>query len=424
LPDKTADLRDRLVDGVRSFYLASNDFNGIPGSELAARLSLSSDALAQHLSEAILDDDVSINCWGNIHIKRLPDPDPQTQISALQRGPRNGDFCVYPTTKTMQTVVDPQHYSGRPFTLRLALAEAQLSYLCFDLSILEIYRSDPRYYYQTDDVSGMICIKDEYCTSEHIRDSDKVLLQTFGFCYNEDFNRAVAVFLRYLHDLSPEHQHIWHSRLLESKYELHPDYFRSAILGEFYEGLSIFDAFLAELRVINQMSVAMGRPPLFKEAYEERPRELGFLIRPTQKEFNNFVQLLDKMLSENINRGFFKGDIDFESETARKDGKIVVTQKGTIQLLEEWFRKWFKTSDWEPVEEMIAAFKEVRRLRSKPAHALDDNTFDHAWLKQQREVMMSAYNGVRTIRLAFANHPKAQVCKVADVVQEARIWNY
>jgi hypothetical protein len=421
LPDNTADLRHRLVDDVRSFYQASNDFNGIPGSALAARLGLSAETLAQLLSEAIQAEDVSINCWGNIHIKRLPDPDPQTQIDALG-DPRNGDFCVYPTSKTMHKVVDPQRYSHRPFTLRLALAEAQLSYLCFDLSVLEIYRGDPRYYYRTDDVSGMICIKDEYGTSEDIPDRDKVLLQTFGFCYDRDFNRAVAVFLRYLHDLSPEHQQIWHSRLLESKYELHPDYFRSAILGDFYEGLSIFAAFLEEFCVINQMSAAMGRPPLFKEAYEERPREFGFLIRPTQKEFNNFVQLLDKMLSENINRGFFEGDIDFESETPRKDGKIVVTQKGTIQLLEEWFRKWFKTRDWEPVEEMIAAFRGVRRLRSKPAHMLDDDTFDNALLQQQREVMMAAYNGLRIIRLAFANHPKARDCKIADVVQKGKIW--
>ena len=423
MSDATAELRHRLVDEVRAFYVASHDFNGIPGSKLVAKLSLSPDVLTKLLTDAILAEDVSINCWDNIHIKRLPDPDPRTQIDALRHS-RDGDFCVYPTTKTMQEIVDPQHYSDRPFTLRLALAEAQLSYLCFDLSVLEIYRSDPRYYYRNNDVSGMICIKDEHYTSEGIPDRDKVLLQTFGFCYDEDFNRAVAVFLRYLHDLSPEHQQIWHSRLLQGKYTLHPDYFRSAILGGFYEGVSIFDAFREELRVINEMSAAMGRPPLFKGAYEVRPRELGFLIRPTQKEFDNFVQLLDKMLSENINRDFFKRDIDFESEAARKDGKIVVTPKGTIRLLEEWFRKWFKTSDWEPVEEMIAALRDVRRLRSKPAHVLDDNTFDNAWLKQQREVMMSAYNGVRTVRLAFANHPRARNCKVSAPVQKGKIWNY
>jgi len=333
LSDEAAKLRGRLVDEVRSFYLASPDFNGILGSRLAAKLNLSPDVLTQVLSDAILAKDVSINCWDNIHIKRLPDPDPQTQISALQRDPKDADFCVYPTTKTMQEVVDPQHYSGRPFSLRLALAEAQLSYLSFDLSVLEIYRNDPRYYYQNDDVSGMICIKDEHGASKDTHERDKVLLQTFGFCYDKDFNRAVAVFLRYLHDLTPEHQQIWHSRLLHGSYELHPDYFRSAINGDFYEGVSIFDALLEELRVINEMSGAMGRPPLFKDTYEERPRELGFLIRPTQKEFDNFVQLLDKILSENINGDFFKGDIDFESETTREDGKIVVTQRGQSDYL-------------------------------------------------------------------------------------------
>jgi len=73
---------------------------------------------------------------------------------------------------------------------------------------------------------------------------------------------------------------------------------------------------------------------------------------------------------------------------------------------------------------MIAAIKKVRRLRSRPAHVLDDNTFDYALVKQQREVMMSAYNGVRTIRLAFANHPKARNCEVSIAVQKGKIWDF
>src|SRR5688572_12553489 len=57
------------------------------------------------------------------------------------------------------------------------------------------------------------------------------------------------------------------------------------------------------------------------------------LIRPTLREFNAFVHVLDKFMSENINKNFFGADVSPETERPRKDGKIVVTQKGTIQLL-------------------------------------------------------------------------------------------
>ena len=33
-------------------------------------------------------------------------------------------------------------------------------------------------------------------------------------------------------------------------------------------------------------------------------------------------------------------------ETERSDGKIVVQQKGTLQLLDEWLRKHFHCNDW------------------------------------------------------------------------------
>jgi hypothetical protein len=89
------------------------------------------------------------------------------------------------------------------------------------------------------------------------------------------------------------------------------------------------------------MSKAMGRPPLFRET--ERPKRFGFLIRPTAYEFEQFVLLLDKCMSENIDRKFFLKDVEFEVLKSRRDGDTVVEQKGTIQILEEWLRKAFSS---------------------------------------------------------------------------------
>jgi hypothetical protein len=63
---------------------------------------------------------------------------------------------------------------------------------------------------------------------------------------------------------------------------------------------------LGEMEQINELARLMGKPPLFREMYQDdkRPRGFGYLIRPTAREFTSFVGLLDKMLSDNINRRF------------------------------------------------------------------------------------------------------------------------
>ena len=138
--------------------------------------------------------------------------------------------------------------------------------------------------YETDEISGRICYD-----SENMAERDKTMLESFGFSYDAGDNRAVAVFLRYLVRLSPEHQQIWEAKELETEHVLHPDYYRKAILGDWREHESIFRAFLDELHLICQLTQGMGRPPLFRKDFgkdrDSKPREFGVLIRPTLKEF-------------------------------------------------------------------------------------------------------------------------------------------
>jgi hypothetical protein len=250
-------------------------------------------------------------------------------------------------------------------------------------------------------------------------------MQTFGFSYDSELNRAVAVFLRYLTGLSPQHQQIWNSKRLDGDFKLHPDYFRASILGEWGEGVSIFEAFIEEQHQINILCSLMGRPPLFRVEFTEgnRPREFGFLLRPTLREFNAFALLLDKMVSDNIHQDFFRDDISLEYEEARPDGKIVVGRKGTIQALDEWLSLRYRIADRTPIDKMIAAFKEIRKLRQQPAHAIKDDEFDQQYLKQQRELMIKAHEAVRTLRIVFSQHPSAQGHKIPEYLDTAKIWD-
>lgn len=417
--------KEDVLKAVTTFYLESHDFNGIPAWTLSEKFKQDWALLKMVVRELIEDEMVGLidtNTDVNPHVIRRGFEPKDIQISKLDsESPPHG--CIYPTQKHLNSVVNPQDYEGQPYKLCLALGEAQLAYRSFDLSVLEFYRNDPRYKYENNDIRGHI-----YYDAEEMNDSDKALLETYGFSYDDDYNRAVAVFLRYLTDLTPEHQQIWKAKELQGNYKLHPDYYRNAIIGNWGEKVPICSALLKELYIINQMAKAMGRPHLFKDDYGEygknRPKRFGFLIRPTLEEFNNFILLFDKMLSDNISRDFFQKELSYEKEIERKDGKIQVQQKGTLQILDDWIRIFFRTHDWQPWEESIAILRKIRKMRQKPAHLVNEDQFDQKYFKEQREIIIDAYSAVRTLRLMFANHPrvKSAEIEIPGWLQEGKIW--
>lgn len=419
-------MKEIIQNKITEYYLKSHDFNGIPiwnllstiGKEWAEIKPLIQDLIKSD-SIRIIDEKTDINP----NIIRIRFEPLETQLEKANAD-EPGYMCLYPTKSILKKTVNPSDYNSEPYKLRLALGEPQLSYVSFDLSVLEFYRNDPRYRYENDDIQGHI-----YYDDEQLSESDKAFLVTYGFAYDEYFDRAVAVFLRYLADLTPEHQQIWKAKELPDNFKLHPDYYRNTIIGDWGERTPICQAFLNELFIINRMCEAMGRPPLFRNDYGEygegKPKKFHFLIRPTLEEFNSFVLLFDKMISDNINKNFFMNVTDYENEHEREDGKIIVTQKGTLQLLDEWIHKFFRLADWSEWNEAIASLKKVRKLRQQPAHEINEDVFDQKYFKDQRELILNAYNGVRTIRLIFANHPKVKVADIGipDWLQEGKIWH-
>jgi hypothetical protein len=58
-----------------------------------------------------------------------------------------------------------------------------------------------------------------------------------------------------------------------------------------------------DVYIINQMSEIMFECNLFKRDFrDERPHEFKTLFIPTKENYYKFVQILDKLLSENINK--------------------------------------------------------------------------------------------------------------------------
>lgn len=349
---------EELYEVVEDKYFSSGDFNGMPIYGLEDIFDINSDEFRAMLRQAIEDEILTARFDGNPHIRAFSKIPKDKVIESFDNADYPGHTCLYPHEKKLVNSQKLEKYSKAPYELSLAKGAGQLDFRTFDLSVLEYYRNDPRYSYDTDFIHGQISITDEYFESESVPEHDQILLQTFGFAYDDDLNRYVAVFLRYLANLSPEHQKVWAAKEVNGNIKLHPDYYASSIQGSWGARMSIFQAFVEELKVINEMSDLIGKPYFFRNCYsDERPKEFGFLLRPTEAEFNNFMLLLDKMMSDNINKKFFEDDVEVEIEEERDDGKIVVRPKGTIQILESWVNKFFRPADPAPIEHMIASIR-------------------------------------------------------------------
>lgn len=429
--------RDELLARVTAQYLASRDFNGLsvhalvdtaPPTDLqemilqmTAEPAVPSDQTVS-LIRGLVEEGLLTVVFGDVHpnphIRAFPD-EPMDVTLAKLSAPNLKHACLYPTAQHLQTVVNPPDYAGRPYALELARGAATLSHRAFDLHVLEPYRNDPRFEYRTNDISGRIFVKSE---DSGLSENEEVFLR-FGFAYDDADNRYVAVFPWDLFKLSPETQQLWRMREIKRETSLHPDYFRSAIMGDFAQHYSMYQAFGLELRTINEMAAAIGRPSLFRHDYvENRPRAFEALLRPTLREFNEFVRLLDSMISDNIHLKFFRGDVPLERDIERKDGKIQVEKKGTLQVLQEWVEARFRPNDKAPVDDMFATFREVRRLRNKPSHAPTEDEFSTKIAADQRELMKRSYGAIRLLRLILANHPGAELVKVDEHLADGQIW--
>ena len=168
----------------------------------------------------------------------------------------------------------------------------------------------------------------------------------------------------------------------------------------------------------------MGKAALFIRTFsEERPKDFTIFPRPTLKNYHAFVHLLDKMLSENLNRDFFAG-MALHEEIRHKERKVTTRNRGTISLPNEWLRRTIKVQDQSIFDEIIGPLREVRRIRQTPAHKLSVNAYSPTYHKDQNELIGKVYSAVRSIRLLFANHPATKSVATPPWLYEGKIRVY
>ncbi|MDV3251123.1 hypothetical protein DevBK_07270 [Devosia sp. BK] len=408
----------RLPHRVMDRYLNGDDFNGygVHGLDVSTVASL---------IKAGKVDLVRGDGHPNPHIKAFAEEPVEEQLRKLaEQG--LGEGCLYPTRQFLVEQRAGAAFTDRPFTQEMALGAPQLEFRVFDLRLLEFYRNDPRFNYEVDDVSGGIYRNPDHRTTEPKTVADGVELARFGFAFNEQMDRAIAIFLRDLRHVGAEEQRLMAGYQLKGDYKLHPGFYSSYILGEWPEKVSIYDAFLEEKYHINEMCRLMGKPALFKtDVQHPRPHGFGILLRSTNKEFRDFALLLNLLLTDDIDVAFFKGDIPTSGTVTDEAGNKRKSPIGTITLLQQWLSPpRFRPRDPEAMEALFKKLRNIRTVRARPAHIAEENTFDQVFLHQQRELMNDAYDVVRELRMYLENHPKVRGYTVPDYLRRGLVWTY
>jgi hypothetical protein len=252
-------------------------------------------------------------------------------------------------------------------------------------------------------------------------EADKVMLETFGLGTSVKGHRVIVSFARYLSSLSSRHQQYWETYRVRGKCKMERNYGVRGIWGRWTDGVSVYDALLEEILHINQMCQLIGLPNLFRRDYSretrgdgessplDEPKGFGLLMVPTKKHFLEFAQTLDKIISENLNAHFFAAQhLELEEKTTKENGEVVVVQKGTLRLLEEWLTKYIRIEGENGPAIIIAPLKEVRKLRQSPAHKFVDDEFSIKYQGKKQELIAEVYRSVSNIRMFFQTHPKAK----------------
>lgn len=437
-------MKQNIEDRIFDFFTTSSDFNGIPLWSLCDEYEVPIDVLIDLLKELISENKVSIQSSSNPHIIGFQHYDIGSQIKILQdaktveiKTVEIGNFtfvspatefpiCLYPSKEFLISKRDISEIKDSPYTLQLALAEPQLTPIFFEIEVLDRYFNDPRFNFKFKDYSGSIsCLYDKN-HKPILREEDQIFIKTFGLGFDSEGNRLAVVYLRYLNDLTKEHQVFWKSKESKQSGKVLTEYYENTIQGNWTASYSIFTGFIGELTALNKLAKSIFKKQLFKRDFENenRPKEFTFFFTPTLKNYNDFVLLLDKMLSDNINYKFFKGEIDLFDLQEIEVGLVERKTKGSIRLFEEWLLSQYNIENQDLLKAVFKPLKRIRNERQNPAHRIDENTYDVKYIKMQKEMINEAYDSIKAFREIFQRHPKANDVDIPDWLDKGAIKTF
>ncbi len=435
---------DRIRDRIFEYFIESNDFNGIPLRWISEEFNINYEESIDYIKRLVTENSVSIQSSSNPYIIGFQHYPVDIQIRILEDAKgitetiekigeisfpiesTESPICLYPSQDYVKANRDLTIYGTAEYTKLLAICEPQLLPRFFEIEVLERYSIDPRFDFDFKDYSGSISCKYDEDNNPIVREEDQVFLKTFGLGLDSKGNRLAVVYLRYLKDLTAEHQLFWKTKQVTGDCEMLKEYHENTIQGNWSSSYSIFSAFIGELKCLTDLSEHIFNVRLFKKTFEDenRPKEFTFFFTPTMKNYNDFVLLLDKMITENINKGFFKEDVELFEIVPLKYNHVERKQKGTLRLLEEWLLAAYDHPDKQVLKDIFKPLKMVRSERQNPAHKIIIDSYDRKYVDMQMKMIDDCYSSIRALRTIFQQHPKARDFEIPDWLDNAEIKSF
>lgn len=392
-----------LLRNVRQRYLQSPDFNGY---HIRGTAVVDERMPAVELIEAGLLQVVTSSDYMNIHICPWPSRrSAEDQINDVDElDIADYGVCLYPTPAGMKGVRLPNRFSGRPYARAMARGKGTLELAYFQFDVLEQYRNDSRFRFGFGDAGASMGLRDEAFEHEDVFERDHVGLSHIGFAYdlsgfdpddpNSPIVRRVAVFHCDLVSLTPEHQRRWETYQVEgSGLEPHPLWWNSQ-MGHWPDAVGPFTRLFMELENLNELSTLAFGQNMFRTT--ERPADLGWLLRSSQREWDEFVVQLDKVLSDNLRPQFF--------DSAGVAGIGEDRQRiATLNRLQRFMQGG--GSSEEEARKLLGPLREVRKYRQGPAHAIRHNITDRTFIHRQIALLSDITDAMGALRHWLASHP-------------------
>ncbi len=437
-------LKQQVLIAVYDFFVSSHDFNGMLLRNVSEQFDIDYIKSIEIVKDLVKENLISIQSSTNPYIIGYQHFSIENQLKVLDMAKEikeevlfigtfkivseNTEYpiCLYPSQEYLKKNRDVSNLDGKPYTLMLALGEPQLRFHFFEIDVLERYYNDPRYIFSFQDYSGLISCETDEEGKSILEKKDQIFLKTFGLGFDENDNRVAVTFTRYLNDLPSSHQLYWKSKEIADNCscKILEEYYKNAIQGEFTNSISIFSGFINELNCIYDLTKHIFGKSLLNQKFDDddkRPKEMSFFFISTSKNYDDFVLLLDKMLSDNINKRFFDGFISEYELVPLENNLVERKMKGTIKMLEEWFAQNFKAKDNQLLKEIFGYLKEIRRERQNPAHRISKNIYDKQYIAKQKEMIDKAYTIARSLRTAFQQHPFAKNFEIPSYLDDAII---
>lgn len=411
-----------LLTQIVDFYLASRDFNGLPfRDENESRNQAAVELVQAGLVQVMTSED-----YPNIHIRPWPSKRSiERQVQSIQgEHAFRHAVCLYPTPAALRDHDFGSTYDDQPYREQLAQGRGTLKLAFFGFEVLEVYRNDPRFEFRFHDFGADTAVSNATYDDENEPDSDRILMKHIGFAYdlshydpanpNSALVRRVCAFLADLAKLTDVHQLRWKSHQVPGNASLkpHPRWWRQQ-MGHWPDGPGPFERFFYELKALNELNSRIFGEGLFKAA--DRPREFGWILRPTQTEYDAFIHQLDKLLSENL----LHSALD-SLDAARQDEQGATV--GTIKRLDNALANMHVNE--EARRAVLDVFREVRRARQAPAHTLRTNTADPTLTHKQATMIGRAADSLEALRHFWQSHPANEDWEESSYIDGDRRYRF